>query len=232
MTPHGLRRPLHARLLDSYPLSHAGLRLLLEPFSARVRLVGPGSEVDVVLYEPTRLSSEERARLRELGTNPLCVQIAYSWDELQPHSPFISKAAPATQLVGRIEELVRQRRRADPDAEHAGPMPVRLSPRERQVLALVGDGLTNIEIGLRLELSINSVKTYLRSAYRKTGVNRRSQAVSWCMQHGVSGREVPLDPAAARSQAAGEVHLDAVDVELEADLDEASLDLAEDVAGA
>ena len=33
-------------------------------------------------------------------------------------------------------------------------------------------------------VSVNSVKTYIRSAYRKIGVTTRPQAVSWCVRHG------------------------------------------------
>ena len=52
------------------------------------------------------------------------------------------------------------------------------------MLALITQGLSNQEIAERSYLSINSVKTYIRTAYRKIGVTRRSQAVVWGMQHG------------------------------------------------
>jgi DNA-binding CsgD family transcriptional regulator len=42
-----------------------------------------------------------------------------------------------------------------------------------------------VEIAERCFLSVNSVKTYIRSAYRKIGVNNRSQAVLWFVQHGL-----------------------------------------------
>lgn len=61
-----------------------------------------------------------------------------------------------------------------------------LSPREAEVLALITQGLTNVDIAGRAFLSINSVKTYIRSAYRKIGVTRRSQAVRWGMQNGLA----------------------------------------------
>lgn len=61
-----------------------------------------------------------------------------------------------------------------------------LSPREAEVVALITQGLTNVEIAARSFLSINSVKTYIRSAYRKIGVTRRSQAVRWGMQNGLA----------------------------------------------
>ena len=60
-----------------------------------------------------------------------------------------------------------------------------LSGREWDVLELVSAGLTNIEIAGRLYISVNTVKTYIRSGYRKIGVKRRSQAVSWGLRHGL-----------------------------------------------
>jgi two-component system, NarL family, response regulator LiaR len=59
-----------------------------------------------------------------------------------------------------------------------------LSARESEVLALIAQGLSNQEIAERAFLSINSVKTYIRSAYRKLGVQRRTQAVIWATQNG------------------------------------------------
>ncbi len=61
---------------------------------------------------------------------------------------------------------------------------VGLTPREIDVLTLITQGLSNQEIAEQSYLSINSVKTYIRSAYRRIGVTSRSQAVVWCLQHG------------------------------------------------
>ena len=75
-----------------------------------------------------------------------------------------------------------------------------LSARESEVLALIAQGLSNQEIAERAFLSINSVKTYIRSAYRKIGVQRRTQAVLWATQNGFvpsRARVILGDPAAA-----------------------------------
>ncbi|MDP2774124.1 MAG: response regulator transcription factor, partial [Nocardioides sp.] len=71
-----------------------------------------------------------------------------------------------------------------------------LSPREAEILALITQGLRNQEIADRAYLSINSVKTYIRSAYRKIGVERRAQAVLWGVKNGFEpDTERRVDPS-------------------------------------
>ena len=81
----------------------------------------------------------------------------------------------------------------------AGDWPGRsagLSPREAEVLALISRGLSNQEIADRAHVSINSIKTYIRSAYRKIGVERRTQAVLWAIANGFEpDTERTVDPA-------------------------------------
>ncbi|MFC4785242.1 response regulator transcription factor [Nocardioides sp. MAHUQ-72] len=60
-----------------------------------------------------------------------------------------------------------------------------LTRREAQVLALIALGRSNQEIAAELYVSVNSVKTYIRTGYRKIGVSRRVEAVRWAMQHGL-----------------------------------------------
>ena len=82
----------------------------------------------------------------------------------------------------------------------AGDWPGRdfgLSAREAEIIALITQGLSNQEIAQRSYLSINSVKTYIRTAYRKMGVASRSQAVLWGVRHGFQPdivRAVSVDP--------------------------------------
>jgi DNA-binding NarL/FixJ family response regulator len=59
-----------------------------------------------------------------------------------------------------------------------------LSERERQILALVAVGAPNSDIADALYLSINTVKSFVRTSYRKIGVSNRAQAVIWCVEHG------------------------------------------------
>jgi DNA-binding CsgD family transcriptional regulator len=61
-----------------------------------------------------------------------------------------------------------------------------LSPREVDVLRLVADGRTNAEISELLFLSLNTIKSHIRSAYLKIGAESRAQAVIWCFRNGLA----------------------------------------------
>jgi len=51
-----------------------------------------------------------------------------------------------------------------------------LSPQERRVLALIAEGCTNKEVGVKLGLSEKTVKNYLSTVFEKLHVSRRSEA--------------------------------------------------------
>ncbi|MEA2602826.1 MAG: hypothetical protein QOF89_3818 [Acidobacteriota bacterium] len=62
-----------------------------------------------------------------------------------------------------------------------------ITPREHEILGLIAEGLSNREIGERLFVSENTVKTHSSRLFGKLGVNRRVQAV-------LKGRELGLIP--------------------------------------
>ena len=62
-----------------------------------------------------------------------------------------------------------------------------ITPREHEILVLIAEGLSNREIGERLFVSENTVKTHSSRVFEKLGVNRRVQAVQ-------KGRELSLIP--------------------------------------
>jgi DNA-binding NarL/FixJ family response regulator len=208
------QQPLTVVLVDDSDLSTAGLAAILEPLSARVTLVDtrtalarPG-DLDVILYEPLGLTPTYEAMLRDLRRGSEAHVVAFSWaDQSQQPAPvagpLLDKRLAAHQLVRTLEDMVTGRwtapittpiappapvvleeRRAAPEPAQSSADPFMLTPREGDVIALVVAGRSNSEIGEELSVSINSVKTYIRSAYRKIGVTRRSQAVLWGMTHG------------------------------------------------
>jgi DNA-binding CsgD family transcriptional regulator len=69
---------------------------------------------------------------------------------------------------------------------YVGPTPDQdsLTVRETETLELIASGLSNTEIAETTSLSINSIKSFIRSAYRKIGVEKRSDAIAWAIEHG------------------------------------------------
>jgi DNA-binding NarL/FixJ family response regulator len=62
-----------------------------------------------------------------------------------------------------------------------------LSARERQVLALMADGLSNSEIAERLNISEKTVRDHASNLFDKLGVWSRAQAIVFARDHGFSG---------------------------------------------
>jgi DNA-binding NarL/FixJ family response regulator len=191
----------------------------VELVDTRAALAAP-ADIDVVLYEPLGQSSMTSSLLRDLQAMSTAQAAVFSWagpDQLPavPANPHLAKTLTASQLVVAVERLAEGRlddvpvsrpsivavaeevvAAVEPEAAEASRARLDeagLTPRESEIIGLIVSGLSNREIGETLQLSINSVKTYIRSAYRKMGVERRTQAVLWGLDHGI---EVDRDAAA------------------------------------
>jgi len=73
-----------------------------------------------------------------------------------------------------LDERTVTRRRADQDDPTA-----ELTPSERRVLDLIGDGLSNREIGEKLGVAEKTVKNHITSLLAKMGLQRRTQVAAW-----------------------------------------------------
>jgi non-specific serine/threonine protein kinase len=68
------------------------------------------------------------------------------------------------------------------NAETAETAETPLSPREREVADLIGEGLTNAEIALRLVISRRTVETHVDHIKSKLGFARRARIVAWALE--------------------------------------------------
>ena len=75
--------------------------------------------------------------------------------------------------TSRVLDRLRQTSKEEPDELAA------LTERERKVLELIGEGLTNRQIAERLFLAEKTVKNYVTSVLAKLGFERRTQAAAW-----------------------------------------------------
>jgi DNA-binding CsgD family transcriptional regulator len=64
--------------------------------------------------------------------------------------------------------------------------PVELTPRQRELLALLDKGLTNAEIAMGLKIAAPTVKTMLERLYRRAGVSNRVELLAWSRTEGVA----------------------------------------------
>ena len=74
----------------------------------------------------------------------------------------------------------------NPRTADAPKGPADLSPREREVLGLICEGLDDKTIAERLSLSGNTIRNHVASIYGKIGVNRRAAAVVWARERGLT----------------------------------------------
>lgn len=97
-------------------------------------------------------------------------------------------AAVAPRVTRRMLELFAERL---PDASEAPPADERLTaltPREHEIFAALGEGLSNAEIASRFYLSEATVKTHVARVLGKLGLRDRVQAVVLAYETGVAGR--------------------------------------------
>jgi DNA-binding NarL/FixJ family response regulator len=101
---------------------------------------------------------------------------------------FVLKEAPLPDLVRAVETVAQGMTYVDPvlagviaSAEVATQIPS-LSQRQREVLRLLADGLKNEEIGKRLFISPETVRTHVRKAMAKLEADTRTEAVATALR--------------------------------------------------
>jgi DNA-binding NarL/FixJ family response regulator len=100
-------------------------------------------------------------------------------------SPSVIVAAPAA-LHGRVREALEAAGIAVvfADADEEAPEEP-MTPRERQVLELLGDGMSNRAIAEHLGISEHTVKFHLAAVYGKLGATTRAEAVRRALRRGM-----------------------------------------------
>lgn len=175
-------------LLDVPVVVRAGLTALLEPLAHRVEVLGDhgAADAEVVVFDP-----DGREGGRPGASAPGAPLVALTWDP-SPRTAARARELGAVAVLPlsiRAVDLIRTLETVrDRPVEALRRDPVvlgLLSPREADVISGICRGLSNAEIAEELFLSVNSVKTYIRTAYRKMGVGSRSQAVLWGFRHGL-----------------------------------------------
>ena len=86
-------------------------------------------------------------------------------------------------------------RRTDSAQPRLPSVPARLSPRQRQVLALLAEGTPAREIAVRLDLAEATVRNHIRLILRKLGCHSQLEAVAVAFRQNLLRRDTPVDAA-------------------------------------
>jgi DNA-binding NarL/FixJ family response regulator len=203
-------KPITVALVDDYDVVVVGVAHMLDPYRDRIVIAEIDTNstlhdpVDIALYDSFAQPESDRSEVNVLIKNPRAHRVVvYTWNfhpdlvnmarEQGVHG-YLSKSLPARDLVAALE------------AVHAGEVVVSdppgrarsanglnwpgrgegLTDRESEILALITQGKNNAEVAALTYLSPNTVKSYIRTIYRKIGVASRTQAVLWGVSRGFS----------------------------------------------
>ena len=104
---------------------------------------------------------------------------------------YLLKTVSAEELISAIRSAVIGQSKLSPEATQVLVQKLKepdainydLTQREKEILALMVEGLPNIEIGNRLVVSQSTVKFHVSNVLSKLGVNSRTEAVSLALKH-------------------------------------------------
>ncbi|GAB6987400.1 LuxR C-terminal-related transcriptional regulator [Nocardioides pyridinolyticus] len=195
-------RPVRVAISNDYELALLGLAAMLARHPEHVRIVDigtdphPAHEPDIILFDTFGRLPDEDGKLRRMVAENDAKVVVYSWDDYPEAAAlaagavgYLPKRLTASELIARLVAFHDGTAPApapdDQDPQQTWPGQVHgLSEREAEMLTFIVRGLGNEEIAARAYLSINTVKTYIRTLYRKIGVTSRAQAVAWGFRNG------------------------------------------------
>lgn len=200
--------PITVALVDDYDVVVIGVATIMEKYRGRIVIaeldtnLGLSDSVDIVLYDSFAQPEADHEEIKVLVENPRAKHVVvYTWNfhpdlveqaRRQGVHGYLSKALPARDLVAALERVhagervfseVPARARSASGLNWPGRTEG-LTDREAEILALITQGKSNAEVAALTYLSPNTVKSYIRSVYRKIQAGSRTQAVLWGVEHG------------------------------------------------
>jgi DNA-binding NarL/FixJ family response regulator len=208
--------PIRLALIDDYEVVLVGLAHMFDAYRDRIAVaeivVGEkvAFDVDIALLDTFAQREADGGDVATIVANGHAARVVvYTWNFdrrlvdsalRQGASGYLSKTLPAAELVDALERIhagevvVSEpgRSRATVGLDWPGRTEG-LSDREAEILALVTQAKSNREIAEMMYLSINTVKSYLRSLFRKIGVRTRTEAALWGVEHGFAVDDHSID---------------------------------------
>jgi DNA-binding NarL/FixJ family response regulator len=191
-----VRRGVHDLLEAEPDITVIGEAATAESALARIPALKPDVAVlDVRLPDGNGVTvcREIRSKMPEVA----CLMLtSYGDDEalfdaiMAGAAGYVLKQIRGTDLVGAVRTIASGQSLLDPEAasrvmqrmrdqaQRSDPL-AGLTEQERHILELIGEGLTNRQIGERMFLAEKTVKNYVSSLFAKLGMERRTQAAAY-----------------------------------------------------
>ncbi len=177
MSPSAERRDWLLRAIGEEPTIRIAGTAATFPF-LRSLIAEASADVAVIDLQSDLESGVVREWLAEIGD---LVPIVLSGDASAEQIIQAIKSIASGLMIFDGALLRHLTRGADEDVPLAEP----LTPREREVLDLLADGLGNKEIAVRLSISEHTIKFHIRSILGKLGASSRTEAVSRGLRSGL-----------------------------------------------
>lgn len=214
MADDGGEKRIRVVIVDDHVLVRSGLEVVLGMFDdiELVAQAGDGDEAvrlcrelspDVVLMDlvmPGGTSGVDATRevVASCPNTRVVALTSFGEDRLVHETlragaiGYLMKDVSADELAEAVRAAHAGRSTLAPEAADAlvrsvssPPPPSALTARERQVLKLMADGLTNADIAERLVIGVATVKTHVSSIIAKLGVSTRTEASSLAIRRGL-----------------------------------------------
>jgi DNA-binding NarL/FixJ family response regulator len=193
-------RPIRVAVVDDHPLVREGTATIIDA-ATDLELVGTAGDLDAaapfldpaavdVLLLDLRLGTDFGLRaLQERSARLPAVVVVTSYDYPQyvdaalrlGAAGYVLKTAPIAELLDAIRAAAAGRLAF---GVRPGASGTRLSPREREVVAAVVDGLSNDEIATRLGIAPKTVESHLRRLFERLGLASRTELATRALREG------------------------------------------------
>ena len=205
MTPAQQGSPLRCLIVDEHPVVRQGITALIErelpqaqvSQSASLDALDDLETPDVVVIEPRKSGGDRETAVAELAQRVRCPLVVFTSDggaRLLAEAlkagvkGYVRKDSPPEDLVRAIQAAVNGEFYVDPALSSTIVLDEgerTLTPRQREILQMLADGMQTDAVAARLGLATETVRTHPKRTLAKLDAATRTQAVAVALRNGL-----------------------------------------------
>ena len=147
----------------------------------QIKRAQPTTEILILtVHESDRMIRDvlEAGARGYLLKSDLADELAHAIEALRRHQPYFSSRVAEVVLSGFLAQSA-----AAPEDDTTEPS--RLTPREREIVQLISEGLSTKQVARRLAISVKTVETHRANVQRKLGVASVGEIVRYAIRNGI-----------------------------------------------